>query len=123
MDESFNDISQKIKKHLQERGWENQPPRGLAISIALEANELLEHYQWQEESVGDKNAVAEELADIFIYAFEFALAYDINIPEEITKKLQKAALKYPADHYEGKTASERKKAWIQDKLNHKKSGL
>lgn len=120
---TFDEISQLIWKHLEERDWNGNPPRGLAISIALEATELLEHYQWRDEPVGNKQELAEELADIFIYGFEFAQANDIDIAEAIKLKLKKAAEKYPAEKFKGKSEQERKAAWLDAKLNHKKEGL
>lgn len=123
MSVTFDEVSQRIKAHLDERDWGNNPPRGLAISIVLEAAELLEHYQWTDESVGSRDDVAEEVADIFIYCFQLALMYDIDIPKVIEQKLKKAAQKYPAEHFKGKTEEEIHKQWIADKLNHKKAGL
>lgn len=122
-DESFETINQLIWKHLEDRDWLGNPPRGLAISIALEANELLEHYQWSDDSVGDREALAEELADIFIYAFEFAQSKNIDIADAIKKKLDKAAKKYPATAFKGKKDGERRDAWLNAKLNHHKEGL
>ena len=122
-DITFEEISQLIRKHLEERDWLNNPSRGLAISIALEANELLEHYQWHDEPVGDKQALAEELADILIYAFQFAQKNDIDIPTAITQKLEKSAQKYPAEKFKGKSSADMQKAWIDAKLHHKKEGL
>lgn len=120
---SFDEMNKLILEHLEARDWLGNPARGLAISIALEANELLEHYQWSDDPVGGKAAVAEELADILIYAFEFAQANDIDIFEEMKAKLAKAAKKYPAEAFKGKTGEERRQAWRQAKMNHKKEGL
>lgn len=120
---TFEEISQLIWQHLIERDWQDNPPRGLAISIALEATELLEHYQWQDEAVGDRQALAEELADIFIYAFQFAMVNDIDIAAAIRQKLEKAARKYPAEKFKGKNVQERKDAWLDAKLHHQKEGL
>jgi NTP pyrophosphatase (non-canonical NTP hydrolase) len=121
--DSFEDISQLIYKHLEERDWLGDPPRGLAISIALEANELLEHYQWSEEPVGTKNDLAGELADIFIYAFGFAHANDIDIANAIRAKLEKSAQKYPAAAFKNKSNEEMRAAWLDAKLKHQKEGL
>ncbi|HTE21604.1 MAG TPA: MazG-like family protein [Candidatus Limnocylindria bacterium] len=120
---TFEEIQDLIQKHLEERDWTRNPPRSVAISIALEAAELLEHFQWSEESVGDKQALADELADVFIYGFQFANEQGIDIPDAILKKLEKAAKKYPADHFKGKPRSELRATWIQDKLNHRKQSL
>jgi dCTP diphosphatase len=122
-DITFEEISQIIWKHLEERDWQHNPSRGLAISIALEASELVEHYQWHDKPVGSKDELGEELADIFIYAFQFAQAEGIDIPTAIKAKLIKAGKKYPAKAFKGKSSAERKKAWIDAKLHHKKKGL
>lgn len=121
--DSFEDISQLIYKHLEERDWVGNPPRGLAISIALEANELLEHYQWSDKPVGTTQDLAEELADIFIYGFEFAQANNIDIASAIRAKLEKAAKKYPAEAFKNKGEDEMRNAWLDAKLKHQKEGL
>ena len=120
---TLENIDQRIWQHLEERDWTDNTPRSLAISISLEANELLEHYQWGEKPVGDRQALAEELADILIYAFEFAQKTNIDIAAAIEDKLQKTAKKYPAGDFKNKTREERKANWRQAKLNHHKEGL
>lgn len=120
---TFKEVSALIHKHLEERDWHNNPPRSIAISIALEAAELLEHYQWAEDSVGNKEEVASEIADIFIYGFQLSQIYDINIPDAIEHKLKKTAAKYPAGAFKGKSKEEQGKVWIDAKLKHKKGGL
>ncbi len=122
-DDSFNVINQIILKHLEERDWLGNPSRGLATSIALEAAELMEHYQWSDTPVGNKQDISEELADIFIYAFEFAQENDIDIAEAIKDKLAKAAKKYPAQEFKGKTGEDKRTAWMNAKLRHQKDGL
>jgi dCTP diphosphatase len=122
-DTTFEEINQVIWNHLAERDWTGNTPRGLAISIALEANELLEHYQWSDQPVGSKQDLADELADIFIYTFEFAQNQDINITEAIRGKLAKAALKYPAEKFKDKSKGEMQEAWVQAKTAFKKEGL
>jgi len=120
--ETFDEVAQAIWNYLSARDQHHDSPRGLAISIALEASELLEHYQWREES-DNSEAIAEELADIFIYAFTFALGQDIDIAAAIHRKLKKAALKYPAKDFKGKTANEREAARLNAKLHYRKEGL
>ena len=120
---TLEEINQKIWQHLEERDWHQNPPRGLAISLALEANELLEHYQWGDEPVGGSEAVGDELADVFIYGFEIAQRNNIDIAEHIKKKLNKAALKYPAEAFKGKKGEERREAWLDHKMKHQKEGL
>ncbi len=120
---TFQDIDQLIWQHLVDREWTNNTARCLATSIVLEASELLEHYQWSDKPVGDKAALGEELADILIYCFQFAQKTDIDMAAAIKDKLAKAAIKYPAKSFAGKTAEEKRQAWLDAKLQHKKKGL
>ncbi|HEX6257896.1 MAG TPA: nucleotide pyrophosphohydrolase [Candidatus Saccharimonadales bacterium] len=122
-DKTFEEISKQIWDHTFARNWQHNPPRSLVISIALEANELLEHFQWQDQSVGNKEELAAELADIFIYAFQFAHRYNIDIPQAIETKLQKAGEKYPIEDFKDKSKEEQRKAWIAKKTSYKKNGL
>jgi dCTP diphosphatase len=120
---SFDEISKLIWNHLEERDWNTPKQQGIAISIALEAAELLEHYQWSEDPVGGKQALSEELADILIYCFQFAQQEDIDIAEAIKGKLAKAAEKYPATQFKGKQGEDMRRAWQDAKRKYKKEGL
>jgi NTP pyrophosphatase (non-canonical NTP hydrolase) len=121
--ETFANINSAIMRHLEERDWQNNPPRGLAISIALEAAELMEHYQWSDNPIGNRDELAAELADILIYAFEFAQVNEIDMAEAIKKKLKKSAEKYPAEAFKNKTSEERRTAWIDGKRNYQKEEI
>jgi NTP pyrophosphatase (non-canonical NTP hydrolase) len=84
-----------IIRFRDERGWKHHDtPSALAKSIIIEAAELLENYQWEDESPNMEN-VKEELADVLIYAL--AMATDLGLDPEviIREKLDKNALKYP----------------------------
>lgn len=120
---TVEDLNQKIWKHLEERDWHTNPTRGLAISLALEASELLEHYQWGDAPVGGAEAVGEELADVLIYAMQIAQQNNIDIVDHIERKLKKAALKYPAADFKDKSPDEVRAAWLKNKLAHQKEGL
>lgn len=120
---TLEEINQIIWKHLEERDWHKNESRGLAISLSLEAGELLEHYQWNDRPVGGTEAVAEELADVLIYAFQIAQQNHIDIAGHIQKKLKKAAQKYPATAFKGKTGKDQSDAWLQHKISYKKEGL
>lgn len=120
---TIEELNQLIWNHLEERDWNKDTSRGTAISLSLEASELLEHYQWGEAPVGGAEAVGEELADVFIYGMQIAQQNNIDIAAHIKRKLEKAALKYPASDFKGKDKDERHKAWMNRKLNHKKEGL
>lgn len=92
-------IRQTILNFRDERNWKPYHyEKDLAISISLEANELLENFQWKssEEAVRDsKQNIKEEMADILIYLVQLADKLDIDLEEEVLKKMKKNALKYP----------------------------
>ena len=121
--ETFAAIDTLIYEHLAERDWLVRAPRSLATSIVLEAAELLEHYQWSDSPVGSSEDLADELADILIYAFQFAEIGHIDITAAIRNKLAKAAKKYPATAFKNKSDAEKRKAWLDAKLHHTKDGL
>jgi NTP pyrophosphatase (non-canonical NTP hydrolase) len=122
---SLEELNQLIWEHLEARDWHQASPRGLAVSLSLEANELLEHYQWRDAPVGSKEELAAELADILIYAFQFAQSQQIDIESAIRGKLKKAAQKYPAAKFKGKAANDMLKEWVDTKIQHRnhKKGL
>ena len=124
-DKTFEEISRMIWQHLVDRDWDKPSERSLAISLSLEANELLEHYQWAETAIGTRVALAEELADIFIYALEYAHVLGVNPSTIIQDKLTKINQKYPAEHYKGKTEQEHQAVWLQAKVKYRqdKTGL
>jgi len=92
-------MKQKIVEFRDQRGWKPyHNEKDLAISISLEANELLENFQWKtsEEAVSDsRQNIKEEMADILIYLIQMADKMDIDLEEEVLKKLVKNGEKYP----------------------------
>lgn len=77
---------------VEHHGWYDpaspkaQTPRNLAISLSLEASEVLEHFQWSEE-LADKEAFAGELADVSLYLLQLASVCEIDLEEAILKKI------------------------------------
>ena len=71
--------------------------KDLAISLSLEANEFLELFQWKtsDEASSDTERLAEELADVIIYAYTLAHQLDFDVDEIVAEKMAKNALKYP----------------------------
>ena len=86
------------------RDWKKfHNPKDLAISIALEAAELLEHFQWENEApAGKKEAIADEIADVAVYLFELADNLGIDLKTAIYAKLDKNAKKYPVEKSKGR---------------------
>ena len=105
-------IKNDIKEFIQERDWEQfHTPKNLSMSIAIEAAELMEHFQWTntvEEAVDvlkEKHKRAEiedEVADIAIYLIDFCNLYGIDLEKAISSKIKKNIKKYPAKVVKGK---------------------
>ncbi|WP_391207019.1 nucleotide pyrophosphohydrolase [Psychrobacillus sp. L4] len=95
----MNELTEEILKFRDDRGWgRNHDARSLAISISLEASELLEHFQWvsAEEAIKkDNQGIIDEAADVFIYLLQFANLLNIDLKEAAQQKMEKNALKYP----------------------------
>ena len=101
-------ILNKIKKFRDERDWmQFHDPKNMAISIILEASELLEHFQWKTKAEVEEHIkknrvrVEEEIADIALYLFELADNLDINLLKVMEKKIKENARKYPVDKAKG----------------------
>ena len=117
----FEDVIDRVMTHVRARKWDKtNTGRGLAISIALEASELLEYYQWNEENFGSKDDLASEVADILIYLIQFADKNEIDILPEVLKKLEKTAKKYPLEIFDIEDEAERDRAWLEAKRKYKK---
>ena len=89
----------KIIEFRDERDWKQfHNPKDLALSLTLEAAELLELFQWKnsEKAVQEKmEDIKDELADVMIYALTLAHDLDIDVETAIHEKIKKNALKYP----------------------------
>ena len=85
-------LESAMHKFVDEMGWYDedskkpQTPKNLAISLMLEAGEVLEHFQW-DEKLADKDAFAEELADVMLYLLQIASITDVDLGKAVLKKL------------------------------------
>ncbi|NLG80921.1 MAG: nucleotide pyrophosphohydrolase [Bacilli bacterium] len=90
-----------IHDFAEERDWiKYHNGKDLAISICLEASELLENFQWisnEEAYAKNMQNIKEELADVLIYCIRFADEHGFNLEEIILEKLKKNAIKYPVN--------------------------
>ncbi len=92
----MQEVINKILKFRDDRDWKQfHTPHNLATSIVLEASELLENFQWNDEY--DLQNVKEELADIMTYCLLLADVLDIDYKEVILDKIKKNELKYPVE--------------------------
>jgi len=104
-------LREAVRRFAAERDWEQfHSPKNLAMGLAVEAAELMEHFLWVEgeasrQIIHDKaglEKVADELADVAVYLLNFANTLDIDLSEAILAKIAKNALKYPAEKFKGR---------------------
>lgn len=107
-DTNIQDIKNKIAKFVEDRNWrEAHSPKNLSMSIAIEASELMEIFQWMSTkeawnicSTQEFTHLKEELADVRIYCLSFANQLDIDVAASIEDKIKKNGFKYPIDNEE-----------------------
>jgi dCTP diphosphatase len=100
---SLEELRHRLRTFRSDRGWEDlHTPRNLAVSIAVEVGELLEHFQWSSVTAGSRVdqpsafcAVEEELADVVIYAIQLADVLDIDLGSAVAAKIAANARKHP----------------------------
>ena len=93
-------LIKEIIKFQEERDWKQfHTPENLAKSISIEAAELLEHFQWNNDF--NKEEVVDELADVLNYCFLMANALDVDVKEIVLNKMEKTAKKYPVEKAKG----------------------
>jgi NTP pyrophosphatase (non-canonical NTP hydrolase) len=91
---NIQDLTDKMNEFVTSKGWyapsspKLQTPRNLAISLSLEASEVLEHFQW-EDSIKDPIELASELADVGLYLLQLASVTKIDLEKAILEKLDK----------------------------------
>ena len=93
---------ERIRKFSEDRDWDQfHSPANLAKSISIEANELLECFQWDEEHY-DINEVKEELADVLVYCRNMLDKLGLDEDEIVNAKMEQNEKKYPVDKAKGK---------------------
>lgn len=94
-------LKKEIDKFVKERDWEKfHTPENLAKSISIEANELLECFQWDNEKF-DLKAVKEELADVLNYCIQMASVLNLDISQIVLDKMELNKKKYPISKAKG----------------------
>ncbi len=92
-------LVQKIDDFRDERNWRpHHNPKDLAISLSIEASELLEAFQWRtSEEAWEENQenIKEEIADVLIYALTLCSELNIDVEEIVVDKIRKNGEKYP----------------------------
>ena len=95
-------LMKEIKQFNEERDWDQfHSPENLAKSICIEAGELLECFQWNNEY--DLDEVKEELADVLNYCIQMANKLGVNPKQIVLDKMEKTAKKYPVEKAKGRS--------------------
>ncbi|MBR0086744.1 MAG: nucleotide pyrophosphohydrolase [Lachnospiraceae bacterium] len=95
---------ERIRKFTEDRDWDQyHSPANLAKSIAIEASELLECFQWSDEDY-DLEHVKEELADVIVYCQDLLDKLGLDVDEIVNAKMTKNELKYPVEKARGSSA-------------------
>lgn len=100
-----------VQQFVAERDWQPfHDAKNLSMSLAIEAAELMEHFQWLRSDQLDTllsdpekmRQIREETADVFAYLLSFAHRMDIDLSSALADKMTKNAVKYPADAFRGR---------------------
>jgi len=104
----LNEILVKIRLFAEQRDWGKfHSPKNISMALAVEASELLEHFQWMTEAdsrnvaLNKKLEVAEEAADVFLYLLRLCDEMEIDLIQAAHKKIDKNSLKYPVEKFKG----------------------
>lgn len=110
--ETVAGLRQAVQQFVDERDWRQfHTPKNLAMSLAIEAAELMEHFQWLDvpgsvargNDPAHREQIGEELADVCCYLLSLANALDLDLSEAVRDKLLKNAKKYPAEQSRGRS--------------------
>ena len=110
---TVSQLRESVLAFVRERDWEQfHSPKNLSMALAAEAAELMEHFLWATPEESRKVAsdpakrakIAEELADVVIYALEFANATGLDVAASIEGKIAANARKYPVEKARGRSA-------------------
>lgn len=108
---TVEELRQVVARFVRARDWEQfHTPKNLSMSMAIEAAELMEHFQWltgeaslqvvtSDEKMSD---IRDELADVLCYALALSNSLGIDISDAVANKMEKNASKYPADRFHGR---------------------
>ncbi len=106
---TIQELKDTLSKFVKERDWEQfHSPKNLTMSIAIEAAELMEKFQWldveqsKNEIIKNKKEIEEEIADITAYILSLCNLYNIDLSDAIIHKMELNAKKYPVEKSKGK---------------------
>jgi NTP pyrophosphatase (non-canonical NTP hydrolase) len=109
---TLGELRGRVLAFARERDWEQfHSPKNLSMALAAEAGELMEHFLWADSKASADAAraprkrveIADEIADVVIYALEFANVCGLDLAAAIEDKLAKNAQKYPVEKARGRS--------------------
>ena len=108
---TISELKSRVLAFVRERDWEQfHTPKNLSMALAAEAGELMEHFLWatpeQSRAIAlepaKRSKIADELADVVIYALEFANMTGLDLAAAIEAKMASNAKKYPVEKAKGR---------------------
>lgn len=109
MNDDITDLTKQIIAFRDARDWKQfHHPKDLALSLVLEAGEVMEHFQWKDAEEVErhirehKEDIADELADVFNYILIMSHDFKIDIAEAAKRKIAKNEAKYPIEKAKGR---------------------
>jgi dCTP diphosphatase len=112
---TLSELRELVRQFVAERDWQQfHTPKNLSMSLAIEAAELMEHFQWLSPEASRQVAlqphklaeVGEELADVLCYGLALANELGLDVAEAVRDKMEKNRKKYPADTFRGRYGPE-----------------
>jgi NTP pyrophosphatase (non-canonical NTP hydrolase) len=108
MSPNFEQLNERIRRFCVDRDWSQfHDPKNLAISLQLEASEVLELFQWTKDNqakVGKEEDMKDELADVLYWLIMLSNHYGIDLVSALDKKMNKNEEKYPVEKAKGSSA-------------------
>lgn len=108
---TVSELKARVLAFVRERDWEQfHTPKNLSMALAAESGELMEHFLWASpehshavvKDPGKRAKIADELADVVIYAIEFANITGLDLSAAIEAKMAANAIKYPVEKAKGR---------------------
>ncbi len=106
-----------LARFVAEREWQSyHDPKNLAMSVAIEAAELMEHFQWVRSDElatlasdpARREAIGEEIADVACYLLSLCNAMQLDLSDAVKRKIAKNATKYPIEKFKGRYTERQK---------------
>ena len=106
---TISELRDQMREFVASRNWEKfHQPKNLAMSISIEAAELMEHFQWRDnqqsaealENPETFQEVKDELSDILAYVLSMANSLDIDLAQTFRDKMRRVEIKYPDGTFE-----------------------